>query len=179
MNYDLKYHRLHTLGGSFTRTFYRFFGLEGVSLNGEVAVHLEDRVSSAYTSPFSDPTNPLGIKMADTDTFNYYLALDKFFFVDYMVKLQFFQFITLDYEDEYVVDEAESVVSLFLSTDYLQERIRPDLLWVYCDDGPLWFRGRCKLKVSDYWSFNIGCNLYFEHPHSDQDNVSLEAKYEF
>ena len=176
MNYDLKYHRFHTLGGSFTRIFDRFFGLEGVSLNGEAAVHLEDRI---YTSHFSDPTNPLGIKMAETDSFNYYLALGKFFFIDYMVKLQFFQFITLDYEDEYTVDEVENLVSLFLSTDYLQERILPDLLWVYQDDGPLWFRGRCKLKVGDYWSFNIGCNLYFKHLYSDQDNVFLEVKYEF
>ena len=179
MNYDLQYHRFHTLGGSFTRIFDRFFGLEGVSLHGEVAAHLEDRVSYAYTRPFSDPTNPLGIKMAETDSFNYYLALDKFFFINYMVKLQFFQFITLDYEDEYTVDEVENVLSLYIATDYLQERILPDLLWVYQDDGPLWFRGRCKMKFTDYWSFNIGCNLYFEHPYSDQDNVFLEVKYEF
>ena len=179
MNYDLKYNRFHTIGGSFTRIFDRFFGLEGVSLKGEIAAHLKDRVFYAYAGPFSDPANPLGVKMAKTDSFNYYLALDKFFFTDYHVLLQFFQFISLDYEEGYLLDEVDSAFSLYLSTDYLQERILPDLLWVYSDDGPLWFRGRCKLKFTDYWSFNIGCNLYFEHPYGDQDNMFLEAKYEF
>jgi len=179
MNYDLKYHRFHTVGGSFTRMFDRFFGLEGVSLKGEMAAHLKDRVFYQYTRPFSDPSNPLGIKMAKSDSFNYYLALGKFFFTDYHVMLQFFQFISLDYEDGYPSDEVESVLSLYLSTDYLQERILPDLLWVYFDDGPLWFRARCKLKITDYWMFNIGCNLYFEHPYGDQDNLFLEVKYEF
>ena len=177
INYNLKYHRMHTLGGSFTKVFNRFFGVEGVSLDGEVAVHLNDRVFCA--SPFSDSANPIGIKMAETDTFNYYLALYKYVFTDYLVKLQFFQFITLDYKDEYVVDEVENVLSLFLSTDYLQERVQPDLLWVYCDDGNLWVRGRCKLKATDNWTFNIGCNLYFEHPYGDQDNLFLELIYEF
>ncbi|MDY6861977.1 MAG: DUF1302 family protein [Thermodesulfobacteriota bacterium] len=179
MNYDLKYHRFHTLGGSFTRIFDSFFGIEGVSLKGEVAVHLEDRVSYAYTRAFSDFSNPFGIKMSRSDSFNYYLALDKFFFTDYHVLLQFFQFISLDHEDGYLIDEVDSVFSLYLSTDYLQERILPDLLWVYSDDGSLWFRGRCILKITDYWSLNTGCNLYFEHPYSDQDNVFLEVKYEF
>ena len=176
-NYSLKYHRMHTLGGSFTKTFNRFFGVEGVSLDGEVAVHLNDRVF--YVCPFSDPANPLGIKMAKTDSFNYYLALYKYVFTDYLVKLQFFQFNALDYKDEYTVDKSENLLSLFLSTDYLQERVQPDLLWVYQDDGNSWVRGRCKFKVTNNWLFNIGFNLYFDHPYGDQDNLFLEVKYEF
>lgn len=203
-NYELKYHRFHTVGGTFTKIFDSFFGLEGVSLKGEVAAHLEDRIPYAYTKLFSDPSNPVGVKMAKTNSFNYYLALDKFFFTDYYGIIQFFQFISLDHKEGYLSfptvrgmdllnqklvassqDKVDNVFSLYLATDYFQERVLPNLLWVYSDDGAWWFRGRCKLKYSDNWFLHLGVNLYFGDEstvmgqYHNQDNLFLEIKYEF
>jgi hypothetical protein len=203
-NYELKYHRFHTVGGTFTKIFDSFFGLEGVSLKGEVAAHLKDRVVNAYTNLMSDPSNPLGVEMDETNTFNYYLALDKFFFTDYYIIFQFFQFISLDHKSSHLSfptvrdvdwlnhkivasyqDEVDNIFSLYVSTDYLQERVLPNLLWVYSDDGASWFRGKCNLKYSNNWYFNLGINLYFGDEstilgqYHDQDNFFMEMKYEF
>ena len=204
MNYVLKYHRYHTLGGSFTKVFESLFGMEGVVLRGEVALHLNDRVASAYTTLFNDPANPFGIEMDKTDTFNYMIALEKFFFTDYYFSFQFFQFITLDYKDSYLdfptirdvdytkmelvastLDEVENVFTLFVSTDYFQERVLPDILWVYSDDGAHWIRGRCRLKYSDHWWFSFGANLYYGSDdtgigqYHNVDNLFMEVKFEF
>ena len=204
MNYIMKYHRYHTLGGSFTKVFGSIFGMEGVVLRGEVAVHLNDRVVSAYTTLFDDPANPFGIEMDKVDTFNYLIALDKFFFTDYYLSFQFFQFITLDHKDSYLdfstirdvdytsmeivassLDKVNNVFTLFVSTDYFQERVLPDILWVYSDDGAHWLRGRCHLKYSDHWGLSVGGNFYFGGndtglgQYHDVDNLFMEVKFEF
>lgn len=204
LNYELRYHRFHTLGGTFTKIFDSFLGLEGVSLKGEIAAHLNDRVIYAYTGLFSDLSNPFGIKMAKTDSLNYYLALDKFFFTDYYIMLQFFQFISLDHKDGYLcfptirgvdwlnqkiiassMDKVDNILSLYLSTDYFQERLLPNLLCVYSDDGAFWFRGRCKVKYSDNLYLSLGINVYFGDAsttlgqYHNQDNLFLEVKYGF
>ena len=179
-DYNMEYHRFHTLGGSFTNYFHNFFGLGDTILRGEVAAHINDRVYSM------DPTVPvLGLGMAESDSFNYMIAFDIWPFTNYYASFQFFQFICLDHQDNYLVDEIDNSLSFFITTDYMEERVFPDFLWFYTDDGDHWLRGRCRLKYTDKLSFTIGANFYFGGSdtflgqYDDNDNLFVEIKCDF
>ena len=179
LNYDLKFHRFHTLGGSFTNYFHHFFVFEDTILRGELAIHLNDRVSR------TDPVDPLGTKMVNADSFNYLLALDMWPITNYYLTIQFFQFICMNYHSDYLLDAVDNTISVYFSTDFFAEQIMPNLLLAYSDDGAFWFRARCKYKHSDVWSFHIGTNLYFGGRNTkigqfgDVDNIFAEVKYAF
>ena len=210
LNYDVLRKRLHTVGGSFNKMFKKLLGHPDVMIRGEIAAHLEDRLPYVYTpnkQVFIDPNNPFCLEMAKSNTVNYLLGVDTWFFTDYYVSFQFYQFINLDHQSGYVdlpllkglkpvpggmgwdIPDAKKVNQLFTlytTADYFQERVKPDLLWVYSDDGAWWFRGRCNLKVTDEWYVSVGTNLYFGErdntffgSFTDVDNAFVEVKYAF
>ena len=204
INYDLKYHRYHTLGGKFTNQFSKFLGIKDVIMRGEMAVHLEDRIPCRYAKIGDDPNNIFGTKMSKTDTVNYLIGFDKFLFSDYFTSIQFYQFITLDWEKGYInmpnmydvdwadgeilsskIDRVETLLTFYMSTDFYGERLCPDFLIVYADDGAFWFRGRSRFKFSDTRSFCIGTNQYYGNRNTmlgqfkDVDNIFCELKFDF
>ena len=79
----------------------------------------------------------------------------------------------------------DNVFTFYLSTGYFQDRVLPDLLGVYFDDGTFWFRGRCGYKYSDHWRFTLGMNLYFGGndtgigQYHDVDNLFTEVEFAF
>jgi len=187
--YEEKFKRVHSLGGTFSKTFTSFFGLHNVVIRGEFLLNLHD------ITPASTPItlhNPSGNKTVLTDTFNYVVGWDKQFRGKYFFSLQFFQFITLDYHHNYLngltlapKDKVDSAVSLLISSDFLNERLKPKVLMVYLDDGEWWVQPRFTLEIATNVEATLGGNFYNGSPQGmlgefrNNNQVVFEIMYGF
>lgn len=199
---DLKYKRVHSIGGSWSWNLTRFLGLSSVVLRFESVVNLGD-IGSALNYD-----NPLGIGSPETvrtDTFNYVLALDKTFYRPRFLwangltcMFHIYQGYILDYEDSkkkrhYItgqtgahVDEVETMFMLILQSAYLPgEYLVPTLVGAYNDDGGWEIVSQLSYQWNDHISTVLAAviwtgqneNLYGEFQKSS--NVSFRIKYGF
>ena len=187
--YEEKFKRVHSLGGTFSKTFTRFFGLHNVIMRGEFLLNLHD------ITPASTPLTlhtPSGNKTVLTDSINYVVGWDKQFRGRYFFSLQFFQFITLDYHHNYLSgltlapkDRVDNAVSLLISSDFFNERLNPKVLMVFLDDGELWVQPRFIIELTTNVEASVGGNFYTGSPRGilgefrNNNQVVFEIKYGF
>jgi hypothetical protein len=93
--YEEKFKRVHSLGGTFSKTFTSFLGLYNVVMRGELLINVHDITPASAPRSFNTPS---GNKTVSTDTITYVVGWDKQVRGKYFFSLQFFQFITLDYQ---------------------------------------------------------------------------------
>jgi len=190
----MDYKRVHSIGGSFSKNFTKFFGLKHVVLRGESVLRLED-VGTRITDMGADPIR--------TDNFNYALALDHTFYRPYRlwptglsVTFQFFQSIILDYEHDYIngalstqmdpvkVDEVENMLTMSFMANYLPgELLKTWLLLSYGDDNEWWINPKISYELTEKTIISLGAHIFsgpadgFIGQMSKNDNIFLQIKY--
>ena len=187
--YEEKFKRVHSLGGTFSKTFSSFFGLHNVVMRGEFLLNLHDITPALAPITLNTPS---GNKTVSTDSINYVLGWDKQFRGKYFFSLQFFQFITLDYHHNYLEgltlapkDKVDNAVSLLVSSEFFNERLVPKVLTVYLDDGDWWIQPRLTLEVTTNVEATLGGNFYNGSPKGilgefrNNNQVVFEIKYGF
>ena len=178
--------RVNLFGGSFDYNFNCLLGLEQLVFRGEFAYYLNDTVYGAARPDWSVDYQK--------DRFDFVLGLDKYFFVDYWVSLQYFCQTICDWKKNDAltnialgyVDPVENALTLFVMKDYFQEKINVEALYYWHDDGDMWLRPRVKWEAigSKLWVI-LGGNMFWGHKttfageHSQNDQVTLELKYMF
>jgi len=187
--YEEKFKRVHSLGGTFSKTFTSFLGLYNVVMRGELLINLHDITPASAPRSFNTPS---GNKTVSTDTLTYVVGWDKQVRGKYFFSLQFFQFITLDYHHNYLngltlapKDKIDNAISLLISSDFFNERLKPKILTVYLDDGELWVQPRFTLEVNSEIEVVLGGNFYRGNPRGilgefrDNNQLALEIRYGF
>lgn len=196
---DLKYKRVHSIGGSFSWNFTKFLGLRSVVIRFESVLNLKDIGSAINYGKGGLP------ETVRTDTFNYCLALDKTFWKPRFLwpsgltcMFHIFQTYILDYEDSkrkrhYLVgqtnahaDEVETIFAAIFTSTYLPgEYLVPTLAVVYKDDGDWEIMPSLAYTIGNNYTVTLaacvlsGPNDTLLGEFQKSSNVSLRIKYGF
>ncbi|MBN2119829.1 MAG: DUF1302 family protein [Candidatus Omnitrophica bacterium] len=188
-----RHKRTQTAGFSFAKTFIEPGPFEGITVKGELAyVHKEP---TYYGTPGAwASTEP-------SDKYNWGIAIEKNIVKNWLVSFQFLQFVTdretsvapltgaktkvLDTATYGVLDKLENYYVLKVMTDFMHERLKPEVTCVVQEDG----HGRIIPKVIFELMDNIWLKLGYAHffggpdtnngEFRNRDQLMFEVKYTF
>jgi hypothetical protein len=185
--------QIEVLGASFSKSITKGivgdFG-KGWTLRGEFA-YMANGASNYGVDQVILPGQTV-----DVDRYNYALGFDKTFLTNWQFSTQFIQMITEpkeDFnEDRYTLlfgptrgplDEIENLITLKLSTDFIHERLKPEVLVIYGDDNDWRISPKLSFEVNDNLILAGGLHIFQgdpQHLHGqidDLDQIFLETKY--
>ena len=134
---------------------------------------------------------------ADVDQYNYALGFDKNLVDNWAISFQFIQLIA-DAREEYgtssdytllfgptrgPLDQTESMVTCKISTSFMHDRVKPELLVLYGDDNDWRISPKVNFEVNDNWLLTTGLHIFegketqLNGQFDDNDQVFVEAKY--
>ena len=166
-----RHKQIQTSGFSFAKTFINPGPFEGLTIKGEFA-YVRGEPTYYGTSGARAATEP-------SDKYNWGIALEKNIVTNWLVSFQFLQFITdretfssfdpqrnatgnwrvLDVATYGVLDKIENYYVIKVMTDFMHERLKPEITCVYSDDN----HGRIIPKVSFELQENIWLNFGYAH----------------
>lgn len=136
----------------------------------------------------------------DVDQYNYVLGFDKNIFTSWQFSFQFIQMIAQNTEkfnktaNNYTLlngatrgplDKVETILTLMLATDFLHEKLKPQVLILYGDDNDWRISPKVSYEISDQWLATAGVNVFegktcnLNGQFDKNDEVFLELKYTF
>ena len=142
-------------GGSFNKTFTNPGPLQGVTLRGDFAYYNDE------PTYYGLDTSRKGFER--WNNIFWLIGADKYVVTNWLVSFQFAQYIMehakphiLNYQplNAYTYgpqDQVENIFTLKISTDFMHERLKPEILWSFTDDN----QGKVSPKVTYELKDNI------------------------
>ncbi len=187
-----RYEKLDIVGCSFTKTLSSKSALiDGLTVRGEFAHLNNNKINYGRDMDIRGVVN--------TNDYNYCLGLDKYFWIKWLFSFQFIQYIT-DPRSTYGEDtgnvllfgptrgpwdKIETLLTLRVSTHFMHERLRPDVLVIYGDDNDWRISPRFAYDVTDSLKFILGGHIFsgetstMHGQFNDRDIVFSEINYGF
>jgi len=183
--------QIEVIGGSFAKTITE--GIvgslgKGWTVRGEFA-HIHNGAMNYGTDKSIEGT-------VDVDQYNYAIGLDKTFFSKLDFSFQFIQLIASAKEDydetDYTLlfgptrgplDNYENILTMFLATDFMHERLKPQVLIIYTDDNDWRISPKVSFEVNDNWMVTAGLHIFEGHPQhlngqfDKNDQIFFETQY--
>ena len=189
------FQRWRMYGSSFNKTFTKSGLLQGITLRGDFAYYDDE------PTYFGTDGSSAGFK--PWDNVLWLIGLDKYIMTNWFASFQFSQYI-LQYAkpggfsaktgEPYKplnpltsgpMDQVDNIFSLKISTDFLHERLKSEILWVFSDDN----QGRLSPKLtyeinSNLW-LTVGVHYFYGHVQDsygqfrDQSQFYTHLKYTF
>ncbi|NIM03691.1 hypothetical protein GTN66_06045 [bacterium] len=187
LNLQKRYERIYLYGASFTKALTKG-PLSGLTIRGEFA-YIQD-VPTYYGTDGSVAGPPVKL-----DNFNYVLGFDKSFLTNWLASLQFIQFITS--KDSYQgnellfgptlgpMDQVTTMLSLKLSTDFMHERLKPEILVIYGLDNDWKISPKVQFEILDSLVAAAGLHIFDGDPQNlygqfaQRDELFLELRFGF
>ncbi len=185
--FEDRYAQTETVGFSFSKALTKGL-LRGYNFRGEFAwVH-------NGTFAYGSKDDQVGIEKVDQ--YNYVLGVDKYFWTNWLFSFQFIQF-CLERETEKgykfisgptsnTLDQFETILSLKIATDFMQERIKPGVLTQWGGNNNDWaVHPRVEFELRDYLILSWGMNLFWGSSDTlfgqfnNRDTMYLEVKVGF
>jgi len=189
--------RINVFGGTFSKTITEGIIVPGLAkgwtLRGELA-YIHGGAMNYGTDASIQGT-------VDVDQYNYVLGFDKSFFTNWQFSFQFIQMWAKAKEkpigfnkDRYTLlngatrgplDELETTLTLQVATDFLHERLKPQILLLYGDDDDWRVSPKVSYEISDQWLATAGLHLFegreqhLSGQFDKNDEVFAELKYTF
>jgi len=186
--------QIEVFGGTFSKTITEGIMLPGLAkgwtLRGELAYIAGGAMNYG--------TDKSIIGTVDVDQCNYVLGFDKAFFTNWQFSFQFIQMWAKAKEEfsksQYTLlngatrgplDKIETTLTLMLATDFMHERLKPQILLLYGDDNDWRISPKVSYEISDQWLATIGLHIFEgEEQHLNgqfdkNDQVFAELKYSF
>ncbi|MFC1804849.1 DUF1302 family protein [Candidatus Omnitrophota bacterium] len=186
--------QIEVLGGTFSKTITEGIVIPGLAkgwtLRGELAFVKGNSMN------YGTDENIVGT--VDVDQLNYVLGFDKTFLTNWNFSFQFIQMWAKDREDiddsRYTLlqgptrgplDECETILTLMVSTDFLHDRLKPQVLILYGDDDDWRVSPKVSYEISDQWLVTAGVHVFSgdeQHLNGQfdkNDQVFCEVKYTF
>jgi len=186
LNLEKRYERIYLYGASFTKALTKG-ALSGLTLRGEFA-YIQD-VPTYYGT---DGKVKGLVKM---DNFNYVLGFDKSLVTNWFASLQFIQFITSkpNYQGNSLLfgptlgpmDQVTTMLSLKLSTDFMHERLKPEVLVIYGLDNDWKISPKVQFEILDSLLAVTGVHIFEGKPQNlygqfaERDELFFELKFGF
>ena len=164
------YQRMNTVGGSFSNAF------GALVLRGEVAVNFGEGINKTGVTPATS--------IGRETTLNAAFGLD-YTKNNWRISPQFFIRYLPGWNNDAAEDQASGFVSLMVSTDYLNEKLKPELIGLYDRaDGSWMLRPKIAYEFSDQITARLGVDLFggskgFFARFANNDRVYTEVDYTF
>ena len=161
---------IEVLGASFSKTLTEGFLadlLKGWTLRGEFAYITGGAMNYGYDELIKGTV--------DVDQYNYCLGFDKNFWTNWLFSYQFIQFIAHNTEDipgatpGYTLlfgptrgglDKLTTMMTLKIGTDFMHERLKPEILLIYGFDNDWRISPKCSFEINDEWSIAGGLHVF-------------------
>ena len=189
--------QIDVYGGTFSKTITEGIIIPGFAkgwtLRGEFAFIRGNAMNYGMDKSISGTV--------DVEQYNYVLGFDKGFWKNWQFSFQFIQMIakpkrqgeTFDVDTQTLLfgptrgplDEVETMLTLRLATDFLHERLKPEILILYGDDNDWRISPKVSYEINDQWLVTTGLHIFEgseEHLNGQfdkNDQVFLEVKYSF
>jgi hypothetical protein len=158
---------INIFGASFTKAITTGT-LSGLTVRGEFL----------YTrgKPFPYGTNGQVAGNTDISAYTYILGLDKIFFTDVLTSAQLVQFIhsrtTCNGNDIFYpatfapLHRVETMVTFRIATDYLAERLKPEMLMIYDERSDWRISPKVSYEINNNLWIYVGLHLFYGKQHS-------------
>jgi hypothetical protein len=187
--------QVEVLGGTFSKSITKgIFSIPGLgkgwTLRGEFAAILNGAMNYGTDSKIEGA--------ADVDQYNYVLGFDKNFWTNWVFSFQFIQlnahatenfnkslYTLLNGATRGPLDRTETILTCKLSTDFMHERLKPEVLILYGDDNDWRISPKVSYEINDRWLVTAGVHVFQgkgEHlsgQFDKNDQVFFETKYSF
>ena len=165
--YSRRFKLVQMAGGSLNHTFTEEGLLKGVTLRSDAAVY------------FNEPTYYGTVATGRSEGVNrwnnvfWLVGLDKSIVTNWLASFQFAQYImehdspgVLNYQtlNSYTnggQDAVENIFSLKISTDFLHERLKPEILWSWTDDNQGRISPKATYEINDNLWFTLGIHYFY------------------
>ena len=187
LNLQKRYERIYLYGASFTKALTKG-PLSGLTIRGEFA-YIQD-VPTYYGTDGSVAGPPVKL-----DNFNYVLGFDKSLVTNWFASLQFIQFITskASYQGNSLLfgptlgpmDQVTTMLSLKLSTDFMHERLKPEILVIYGLGNDWKITPKVQFEIIDSLMAVAGVHIFEGDPQNlygqfaERDELFFELKFGF
>jgi len=184
--FEDRYAQTETLGASFSKALTKG-PLRGYNFRGEFTwVHNNK-------NGYGTKDNQVGV--GKVDQYNYVLGVDKYFWTNWLFSFQLIQFwLEREKEDGYYylsgptmapLDQDETILSLRIATDFMHERMKPDILIQWGDNNDWEISPRVEFELRDYLILSWGMNIFSGHSDTlfgqfrNRDTMYFEVKVGF
>ncbi|HUW23334.1 MAG TPA: DUF1302 family protein [bacterium] len=187
LNLQKRYERIYLYGASFTKALTKG-ALSGLTIRGEFA-YIQD-VPTYYGTDGRVAGPPVKL-----DNFNYVLGFDKSLVTNWLASLQFIQFITskASYQGNSLLfgptlgpmDQVTTMLSLKLSTDFMHERLKPEVLVIYGLDNDWKITPKVQFEILDSLVAVAGVHIFEGKPKNlygqfaERDELFFELRFGF
>lgn len=189
--------QIDVFGGTFSKTITEGILIPGLgkgwTLRGEFAYIRGDAMN------YGTDANIQGT--VDVDQYNYVFGFDKTFFTNLQFSFQFIQmwanpvekpsvfnkdrFTLLNGATRGPLDKVETTLTLMLATDFMHEKLKPQILILYGDDNDWRISPKISYEISDQWLTTVGLNIFegkeqnLNGQFDKNDEIFFELKYTF
>jgi hypothetical protein len=191
---DYKLWRVY--GGSFNKTFTNPGPLQGITLRGDFAWYNDE------PTYFGDPAAGSTRGITRWNNKFWLIGVDKYVVTNWLVSFQFSQYIMEHRLEENnslpssqqipmnaytygAQDPVENIFTLKISTDFLNERLKPEVLWSTTDDRQGRVSPKLTYEFKDNLFFTLGWHYFYgkatesNGQFSHQSQIYTQLKYSF
>jgi len=164
------YQRMNTVGGSFSNAF------GPMVLRGELAVNIGEGINRTGVTAVSSTGREITVNAA--------FGLD-YTKNNWRISPQFFIRYLPGWNDTIAEDQASGFFSLMVSTDYMNEKLKPEMIGLYdWADGSWMIRPKLSYEFSDQITARLGIDIFggskgFFGQFDKNDRVYSEIEYTF
>jgi hypothetical protein len=193
-NVDRAFKRYRMYGASFNKTFTNEGIMQGITLRGDAACYNDE--PTYYGDPALASTS--GIKRWDNKF--WIIGVDKYVVTNWLLSVQFGQYI-LEHakalgttaQRKYpmnaftygAMDQIDNIFSIKLSTDFLNERLKPEILWSFTDDNQGRVSPKLNYEIKDNLWLTVGIHYFYGNlfdsngQYRDQSQFYTNLKFSF
>jgi len=197
LNYSRRFKLVQMAGASLNHTFTNEGPLEGITLRSDYAVYLNEPTC------YGDPVTGSSKGVNRWNNVFWLMGLDKYVITNWLVSFQFAQYImehdkpgindpvtrrpysTLSSSTNGAQDTIENIFSLKISTDFMHERLKPEVLWSFTDDNQGRLSPKLTYEIRDNLWLTLGIHYFYGNEADsngqfrDQNQVYGSLKYTF
>ena len=181
-------------GGSFNKTFTNPGPMQGITLRGDFAYYNDE------PTYFGDPVGASVKGINRWDNIFWLIGVDKYIVTNLLASFQFAQYILQDAKSGWKVpqqrypmdpytygpmDQVQNIFTLKVSTDFMNERLKPEVLWSATDDNQGRLSPKVTYEIKDNLWLTLGIHYFYGNQWDsngqfrDQSQFYTHLKYTF
>jgi len=193
---DRAFKRWQMYGSSFNKTFTNPGFMQGITLRGDLALYKHE------PTYIGDPVTASAKEIKRWDNVFWLIGADRYVATNWLLSFQFAQYIldeakakdnTRPVQQQYPLnpftygpaDQVENIFSLKVSTDFMNERLKPEVLWSFTDDNQGRISPKVTYEVKDNLWLTCGIHYFYgdlldsNGQYREQGQFYTQLKYTF
>jgi len=169
---DRAFKRYQMYGGSFNKSVTNPGLLQGITFRGDFALYKDE------PTYIGDPNLASAKKIARWNNVFWLVGADRYVFTKYLVSLQYAQYIlehakdkdpSLTQAQQYPMnaftygfaDQVENIFSIKVSTQFMNDRLKPEILWSFTDDNQGRLSPKLNYEIKDNLVLTLGIHYFY------------------